>query len=160
MKKKELVELWNVLSEIGDSGEKMPKGFAYDLAKNRNKVKGEVDILTELTKPPAKLEEYDKERQELCHKFADKDEQDNPIIFNNTFAIKENKEVFDAAIEKLKEKYKDTLDKANKSKDEITEILEQETDITFHKIKLSKVPEEILQRYMYILEPLIIDDRE
>ena len=98
--------------------ENMPKGdkfkFSYAAAKNLRKIKSEIDDMQNAIEPDPEFREYDKERQDLCKKFA-RIENGEPMTkripnpdgsFASVFEIDEKKKKeFNEELKKLKDKY-------------------------------------------------------
>ena len=167
MKKKELLELWDVLTsnKIKQLKEEASTKFKYALGKNTRLIQPEVEALQDLIKGisilPENIEKYNLERENLCSKFANKDDKEQPIIIGKTYQIPLDKKTsFNEELSKLKEKYSEDLDQLEKRRNELKDILEEEIDIAFYKIKLSCFPKKISEGDMLVLFPLIEDDTD
>ena len=155
MKKKELFGFLSLVESFGDK-QVHPK-FAYALAKNKNLVRSEVEILQKLLQPNESLSKYEEERIELCKKYADKDEAGHPKMSNTNFVITD-RVGFDKDFAELREKYKIELDENDKKIAEINEILEQELEIELHHVSIKYCPSDLTPKQMDILFSIIVDD--
>jgi len=102
VKKHELLQLWK-LFEVWGSG-KLKIKFSYFIAKNKSKIKDEVEILNKLAMPPEKFQLYDQRRAALAQEFSDKDENGNPVIRNQNYVITERREEFEKVIKRRKQR--------------------------------------------------------
>ena len=100
-KKSDIMKVYAVLEQMSKGVH--PIKFSYFVAKNKKKLKDEVELLKELALPSEKFQEYDVRRAELAKSLADYDSSGRPIIRDNTYVIIKNKEEFDTKIDALKE---------------------------------------------------------
>lgn len=126
MKNIELKQLGDALTLVGDlKGTK----FSYAIAKNLDTIRREFKVIND-TKEGKAIAEVSKKRQKALSDLMKKHEKDEDYKKAANKYIekerKENQEVFD--------NYK--------------ELLEQETTVTLHKIKLSDVPNDITPNQM------------
>ena len=140
MKRRDLLEIWAVLQEIGDI--KAGVAFNYALGKNYRKLKPEIE---DLQKP---LEE---KRMALIKEYAEKDESGKPVIVSDGVMQKYkfldgNEEKFNIEFEPIREEFEKLLD-------------EEVTDFSFHLIELQNFPE-LTTRQMRILMPMIKEPAE
>jgi uncharacterized LabA/DUF88 family protein len=148
------------------------KKLAYFCIKNLAKIE---DYLTDVEKEIgsinyAKLAEYDKERLDICRKYAEKDESGNPIFIQNAnnssnFKIAaENRSNFEQEILDLKSRYKGELEAYNQAVQEHNMKLEQEVPAEFitslHKIKYEDLPYDISGEQLKNIEPLVIESSD
>lgn len=147
----ELVNLYESLTLLNLKGVK----FAYAVAKNINIIKPELKALSDAQKPSELYKEYEKERIELCKKMASKDEKGKPIIEENAYKF-DDKEAFEAELDKLKKKHKEAVEEREKQAKEVEELFSMKSKIKLHKIKIDDVPQEIstkeLSSIMFIIE--------
>ena len=152
MLKKDLFRLQQVLNHLKD----VPNTkFAYALIKNLKKIDAEIGILNELKQAnkTATLE-YEKKRIDLCTKHAEKDEMGTPIIENNNYKILDVG-TFTKELEDLRNVHSDDFDKQLKGEAEYINLLKEECDIDFYKMKPEDLPDNLTALQLEILEPLI-----
>ena len=159
MKRKDLVELNNVLHEL--SGEKHKVKFSFFVARNINKIKPEIDAIIDVNKPCDEKQEYEKKRLDLCEKYAEKDENGRAKISNkNEYVMGENQKIFNEEMEKLKEE-REIADKLEKDRiSQFEEMLDEEVEFDGYKIKIDNLPEEIKPSFLnvFLIADIIIDD--
>lgn len=148
MKKKEIIGLYNALSELGSStGQK----FVYALVKNLSIIKPDVEAILK-TINTDKYKEFEAKRFELAKNHSKTDENGKPIILNNgkNFDIKDY-EKFENDFLKLNEDYKKVLDEREK-------FLESKADkIDFYKINPDDLPQDITFAQLNGISVLLAD---
>ena len=139
MKKKELIELNKGLIDVSKlEGVK----FAYAVAKNKAKIKSELESLVESIKPSEKFQEHEIERVKICENHAKKDDNDQVVIKEDRYVIVNEKKL-NSEIKKLMDKNKEIIDQRKKQLKEYEDLLDEDSTIEFHKIKLDQVPDNI-----------------
>jgi hypothetical protein len=153
-----LLELWNVLDRLNNK--EHPVKFSYFIAKNRSRIKDNVDILMNLSRPTDDYLKYDTERVKLAKKFSDKDKNGKPIVENNQYILTENQSKFDIELEELQGKYTEEIDKAKKRNAEFNKLLDEEVEIDEFKISIDKLPEKIEARILelFMICGLILEE--
>lgn len=136
MNRKKIIQLFELLQKNISGNIK----FNYWLAKTRTKLKGEIEAIKEAIKYDDDFIKYQNERIALCEKYAKKDKEGNPIIKNNNFII-DNEEDFEKEIEALKQKYSETIKKAEERTKEIEQFLETTTDTQIPQININDIPD-------------------
>ena len=131
--------------------------FAYGIAKNRKIVEEELKILSEVITPSKEFTEYDKQRVELCKKYATKDAKGKPVIVNGAFSGLKQNSKFDKEIEELRTKFKVALDKRRKEEEDYNKMLEDEIDVNFHMIEAKSIPDNITVGQMQSIMPVVKD---
>jgi hypothetical protein len=139
MKKRELYDLYEGLNNVAElKGVK----FAYAVNKNKSKILSELKVLEKSAEASEEYKGYEKERIALCEEHAEKDKDGKANIVSGAYDIKD-RATFDKALDALKETHKKALDDhANHVKD-FEVLLETESEVEIHKIKLEEVPQEI-----------------
>jgi hypothetical protein len=138
--------------------EDMPKGdkfkFAYAATKNLRKIKSEIDDMQSTIEPDSEFREYDKERQEVCKKFARiengepaKKRITNPDgSFAFVFEIDEKKKrEFNEELKKLKSKYKEVISSQEKKIENFNLEMRKMVDIDFHRVSCEDLPTEMVE---------------
>jgi len=136
-----LYKLWgafNVLSE-----QKHAIKFSYFVAKNKNILQSEIEILEKLREPSSGYKEYDQKRVDMAQRWADRDEQGNVRTENGSFVLEKNKVKFEKEFTALKNKYKNKIDEFEKQIKDFKNMLEDKTEFYGHKIKVENLPAEI-----------------
>lgn len=155
MKKRELFSLWDAIVGIKDC--KPHIKFAYAIAKNKRIIQQEIDDLRALIELSEDMDEYEKKRRDLCMVCAERNEFDEPIINNNKFQIKD-KDSFRTEVDKLKETFADAIEEHENKIKAYEEILEEEVDIDFHRVKYEYFPHGLTQGQYDILLYFAADD--
>lgn len=153
MKKRDLFSAEVVLKSMGNiKGAK----FAYFIAKNLKLIREEIETLKKLDAISDGFKMFEVKRIALCEKYSEKDDNKGPIIENQSYKISDkNRKKFNKELESLKEKYKESLDEKKKKDEELQEILDEESELKFYKIKVSDLPNDISANTLMILEELI-----
>jgi uncharacterized coiled-coil DUF342 family protein len=146
-KKSDVMKVWNILEAFSQGAH--PIKFSYFIAKNKSKLKSEVDILKTLATPPEKYQEYDAKRANLAKKYADVDDAGKPIIKGNVYSITENIEEFNKEVDLLKNEYEEHIKAFDEQFGQYQEILKEELEFDGHAIKVEDLPQKI--------EPVLIE---
>ena len=160
--KKKLFSIWLVINSFIEKSkvEKFSTHFSYGLSRNKAILLPEVQPIQESAKPSEKYLEFEKKRNDLLEELSDRDEE-GAVMHNvnengqKYYKITERKEEFDAAVAKLMEEYKETIDEFNKQEEEINKILEQTTEVNFYKMSLDVLPPDLPYNIVEVLDPLI-----
>lgn len=153
MKRKELIEIFYNLSSIKDiEGVKL----GYAIAKNIDRIKGEVDLVQKAINPSEEFQEYETKRVDLATKYAEKDENGKPITQNNAFVISD-RSTFAKKFSALRAEYASVIEEQDKKLVEYEELLEEEVEHELHKVKMEDIPE-TMAKYMVLLYPIIIEE--
>ena len=159
MKKRDLYALQNGLRSMGHlKGAK----FSYGLAKNKKRIDAEIELLEEIRKPSEEMNEYERQRIELCESLCLRNEDgsvnflvsdENPELKQYQFGDKHSE--FDQKFSELKERYRSALETHSDKMKEFVSLLDEPLDIEFYKISLESVPNDIRSEEMTLIEPLI-----
>jgi len=145
MVKKDLLLLWNTLNNLKyDESQKQYIKFKYMVARNKLKLKPEIEIIQELAKLSPEFTEFNEKRVEICKEFSRKDENGEAILINNNYDIIDRKR-FNETIETLKDKYKDIIQKEEEQSKEIEAMLDENIDIEISKVSLEEIPGDLEQ---------------
>jgi hypothetical protein len=129
--------------------------FAYVVSKNVNKVRSEMEAFKDMTTPSKEFGEYEKERVALCELHANKDEKGKAVIIGNEYDGLTGNKAFDAQMEVLKEKHKETIDVRQKQIDDFNSFLKEESKLELHKIDVNDVPKDITAGQMSGIQAII-----
>jgi len=144
MKNKELFTIFGAINNL--SNIKSVK-FAYCLSKNKKTISDEIkhiqDSVEKLDEVNSKIEkEFEDKRIALVTEYADKDSNDQPIIENNNYKITNISE-FNEKFAELKKEYPEFLKKRQDITDNNNKLLDEESELEFHKIKVDNLPDEL-----------------
>ena len=141
MKRKELFQLKQALERVSTlKGVK----FAYSIAKNLQEVNKEIEAVNKAIAPSEEFMKYEKERIKLNEEYAEKTEDGNPKVENNNYVISpRNRGAYEKRIEELKNKHKKVLSERDEQIKEYQALLEENADITVHKIQEDNLPSDI-----------------
>ena len=119
--------------------------FSYAVTMNKRRLKDTVDSLMKAIEP------YDRERERINETYCLR-ENGKPVIKNGVymFGSIQTQESCEREIAALKERFKTELD-------DYAELLEQDTEVSIHKIKMENMPENVKQWQLEALIPMIID---
>jgi hypothetical protein len=126
---------YDTICNLLNRGGKQDFKFNYAVIKNKEKLeKVAIDIRIEMQK-------IDLERDDLCRKYCEKDEDNKPIIENNKYKGLDGHEEFEKEIEKWRKKKEDFSSK------EIT--------IEGYEIPMSSVPQQLEGVYQEAIMPFL-----
>ncbi len=157
MTKEKIIQMWNILSEIGN--EKTNVKFSYAIARNLNIIEPEVKALTKAQEISKEYKEYDAKRLEICREMAKKDEDGNPIMKDGVgnpipkggeFDI-EDRPTFDKKIEKLQKKNKEAIDMQKNRIEQFNDLIKETIEIDFYSVKIEHVPDDIKPNHLALM---------
>jgi vacuolar-type H+-ATPase subunit I/STV1 len=163
MTNREIAALWNVLNSREVAGLKGAK-FAFAVVKNKATIKPTIDALETVQNNALEtIKECEKSRIELCEEYADKDENGKPKHFadqdgGERFSITERREGFDQKLNTLIEKHREEIEEKKRLDKEFSELLDDETEVSLHAVKLSDVPDDITVGAMQGMAPMIAEE--
>jgi len=158
VKKGDLLNLWYIFE--GMKHQKQSVKFSYFVAKNKIKLKGEVDALNEAQTASETFKAYDQSRANLAAEMADRiPGTTDPLINDGQYVINERKEEFDKQLDELKEKFKDAIEEREQQLESIKELLDEEKEFDGHKIHMDEIPDSIEPGVMeaFIVADLIME---
>ena len=150
MKKSGILSLYRSLNQLGAlSGVK----FSYAIAKNINNIKNEVESIDKALEPDEKFQEFEKERVVLLEKYAEKDDNGKPkkeMSENGSeqYVMGEGLKKFEKEFDILKKTHKEAVDARDKQIEDYNKLLETDSDVTLHKLKMEDIPEAITTRQL------------
>lgn len=161
MKRENVVGVFGVMNILSE--EKTTAKGAYAIAKNKKIAEAEVKAIQEAQQKvtmPETFQEYEKKRIELCEEVSDKDENGNSIKINNgqQFAIpEERQEEFATKLAALREEYKEAIEAKDKVEKDFFDLLSEEVEIEFHRVKIDDLPNNITASQIEVLGDIILD---
>lgn len=152
IKKREVIKLHKELSHMKDY-----EHFRFTYAIERN-----IEKLATIIKPLEKIEmanldiieEYTKERIELCRTHCVKDDKGNPILVDDgegnltSFDFpKDKKDIFEKELNLLKQKHKEHIDTFDTNMKKLNEMLDNDDEeFIEYTIKLEHIPPNITKK--------------
>lgn len=154
MTKQEALNLFNGLQAVSNlPGAK----WAYAVARNIAKLKGEVEALQKAYSADKDFMTYEKQRLELAQKYSVK-EKGNPktvkVGGNEEFLIAD-KDKFNQKLKKLQKEHKKAIDERQKQVDDFNEILKEKIEIDLYMIDSDYIPEGITPAQVSAIMPII-----
>jgi len=157
IKKKQLATINSAISKLLEDGTKS-KTLTYALVKNIKKLEPEIEALNKALETDSEdFKAYVQATRAIYEEFVATDDNGNFKIVQNGIILKnpEDKDVVQKLITELDEKYTDAITERNVELSKYNELLEEESDVEFVKIKLSDLPEEVTGEIIYILDEII-----
>lgn len=169
MKRIELFEMAQNLDKVRQKGSK----FCYAITKNKYKLQKEIRDMEKVIEPSTEYKEFANEMEKLKKELAKKDDMGNPLIiqrmgpngqpasFYDIDGVDDPKSEFNIRKDEIKNNYLEAIEEhENKIKDYRENLLQEEVDFPFHKIRLSDVPVDISQEEMDVIFPFTTTDDE
>jgi hypothetical protein len=133
----------------------------YTLVLLRKKLQAEADTIDELNKPPARIQEAEAKRLELCKEYSSKDAAGNPAISADRNFIIDPVRLpeFQARITALQLDYRQDIEAHQVAQAKIAALLREPSETAIvPSIPLSALTGSISVEHMEALFPLLIDD--
>jgi len=139
------------LQDVNASG--MKARFSYAVARNKRLLEPVIKSLEEMVKPSEEHAEFIAERKKILQEFAKKDENGDPIVRANVVAgqqqetymipgISDETNEFNVKMDKLKKKFKKTIEEQESREKEYDKHLDEEAeDFTPIMVNWKLVPE-------------------
>lgn len=167
LERKQVLDIYGVMRQL--SGDKISPRGAYNIAKCRSLAEVEVNVVNEArkeAKQPEGMLAFEEKRLKLCEELAEKDEEGNAKKFEVPSQTGEKQEMFDITPEnrkvleeKLEElaegEFKEVFEERDKIEQGFADLLSEEIDMSFPKIKLDDLPQKISAEQILALEPLL-----
>lgn len=160
------IEILNLVEALNNNIEELKKlkgaKFAYAIIKNLETLNTESKVIQSVYTISDEYKEYDKARVDLCERYADKDENGQPIknyITDKSFEYKLDltNQVFISAMDELTQKYKDSIITNNEKSLEYNKFLMEESTIKFTDIDFSTIPDDISVELLSVIKPFVKD---
>jgi hypothetical protein len=152
--REKVLQMWGLFQRL--ASEKTNVKFHFGIIRNKRVLEPEVDSMQKAQAPPDGYQAFEDARMKMCQEMCEKDDAGNPKIIAGQFAIPEEaRPGFDEKMEGLKEEHQEVLDVMEKQQEEFNELLKEEINVEFHKIKLEDMPEKVLGGDMDLLYELI-----
>lgn len=156
MKRYKIVELKKSLEELKQD-KKYNKYVLFSIVKTLKTLE---PIIAEIIKEEGKLysdeyKTYENSRISLLKVYADKDENGEPIINNNSVQVTHRYNEFEVEFNKLKENNKEILESTLEKSKSFNEYMEEEIEVEITKFKFEYMPDELLPSEYITLEKLL-----
>lgn len=139
MKKKDLQKLKEGIEAV--AALKNAK-FSYVLFKNKKLIENEIEVLKEIDKPIEDFQKFEYDRVVLCEKYCERKEDGQSLLVDNTYKIKDI-ENFNKEIVELRNKNLTAIEAEQKRLQDFNQLLEEDLNIEFFKIKSDDLPNDI-----------------
>jgi len=162
MTRENLFEFWYVLkNEVGNV--KFDKRFDYARNRTLENITPEISEIIKARKSGVpKFDEFETKRNSIIETYAMKDSDGNYIVSNGSYSFVSeeiNKEATDKLIE-LGIEYKDSIEERQKEIDIYNEIIKEEIEVDIVRTTFNAFPNEVGDRFMKILRPMIKETDE
>lgn len=159
-------DLFMLADQLANNIEKLKalKGakFTFGILKNIDILEKEIKLFSEYMKPSDAYMVYDKARVALCETHCAKDEKGEllkkeaqPGSGSFEYEIDTKSPAWLEAIEGLKTEYAETIAARDEQIAEYNKLLDAETELELHKIKLDDVPNDISLDLMRVVKVFI-----
>lgn len=141
MKNRELISLWNAISNL--TRVRASARFNYAVCQAARAIESTIDSLKKAQELPPELKAWGDQRDALLMQHAIRDEKQQPVIRGGNVELRD-KDEFDKALTKLKKEHGGDPDEARKKhRDEYEALLDTEVDppITLPQVPLKIVPD-------------------
>lgn len=149
------LEVLNLYQGINRLGRLIGVKFVYAMSKNMKALQAEIDSLQKAMEMTDEFKKFEDARIALINKYAEKDDKGVVKITNNEYIIGENKAVFDAEFETLRQANQAAFDARQEQIKQYTELLKTDCNVTLFKVKLDDVPKDITAQELNGIYPLI-----
>jgi len=157
------IQMWAVLNSLADV--KTSAKGAYGIAKNKRILETEKEAIQKAQQAemnesvPQELQDFELARVELCKEYADKDEDDNPILSNNNFKIVERNAEFLKALNELRAEPKnaEALKARQDKEDKFQNFMKESIEVDLHLMKVDDLPNDITAQQVEALGDLVIE---
>jgi hypothetical protein len=138
----DLINLYNTLQKFKKV--EVSKYFSYAIVKNSSIIENDYNILKSMSTNTKEYIQFLSERENICKKYAYRDENDKPIIENNKYSIVEDwKEEFKQEIKSLIESNQYVLQSQKEQSDQYQNILKEEVEFDFFMVDFDFIPNEV-----------------
>lgn len=165
VQRKKVLDIYGVLFQY--LNQKTTARGALNISRDKSLAEVEFKVIQEardMIKPSDKFMEYEEKRIAVCEEVALKDEEGKSL----KILLEDGREVFNIPPNKTKEleeklnalldgdpEYKPAIEEKNKTEEEFKNLLEEEVEMSFVKINIDDLPNEITPNEIQILEPLL-----
>jgi len=150
MKRFESFELVGVIDQILPES-KIVKLNMY-LYSNKDILESNNETLRNSINVSERFKAYENKRIELCKVYADKDDNNEPILKNGIFVGLKDNEEFEKLSYKMIEEYKTDIDEYQDQMSQYNALMEEEVDIELDKFDVDIIPDGLIdgKQFKYI----------
>lgn len=141
MNKGDLLNLWGIFTLL--QSVKANVKFSYAVAKNRVKIKPEVEAIQEAMKPSDEYLKFEQERFALLQEYGDKDEKGRIKMENGNVHITEKLDEFNEKLDALKKTHADAITANEDHLKEVDTLLAEDFKFDPFQVSLEMFPDEI-----------------
>ena len=157
LKRRDIVSMFNALTEMGQPGNSYKKMFSYAVARNLGRLNSVYEAITKASAPE---EDFRQGRAQLLREHAVTDDAGNPLeVAGMPGRIQvRDMEAFNAAVDQLR---KDTGQ--DKKDEEIDALLDSTEEIDVYMVDFDHVPEPINPALFVAIDPMVrepVEDAE
>lgn len=128
MRRFDLVNLWNVLSDYDNVP--LSSTISFKFMKTKKMIEDEIMKVRALNVYSPEFIAYDKERVKMAMRFCEKDVEGNPKIFEGEYVLTpSNMSKFQKELSVLREEHKEAIDKQIKQSEDAQKLMEEEVKI-------------------------------
>lgn len=150
----DLIAMYNTLMKF--SSIDTNKYFTYSIRKNLSMVENDIKILRELSSPKKEYIDFQNKRTQLCEKYSELDVNGKPIIYKNSYSIKQESQTeYHEEMKKLVDEHKSILEDQIKNKNEYDKILTNEIEFDFVGVDFIYLPENISEKDYKSIENIV-----
>jgi hypothetical protein len=151
--------LYQVLSQM--KGVVTEPRHVYALVLLRKKLQPEAEAIEELSKTPERIQEFERNRLDLCRTHAVKDKDGNPVVTpDNNFVIDPEKRTqFEDDIRGIQGSYRKDIESHQQTIKKISDLLAEQSSVgELPEIPVSALSGSVSIEQMEALFPVLIDD--
>lgn len=158
LKRRDVLNLYVVIESFNNH-DNYNKWFTYSLVVTEEKIRPDVRGIIEVSKPSDVYVEYEKIRQSIINEYAERDESNEMVTFDNMIKIGEkNIDICKEKLKELNEKHKSIIKKRDEDLKDYNELLEGEIEVTIEQVNFKYFPEHISKKHLLALKPLIKEE--
>jgi vacuolar-type H+-ATPase catalytic subunit A/Vma1 len=158
IKRKDLLNVYFAIKSLSNTSD-YSKWFVYLITETEEKIKNVVSAILSVSKPKDEYLEYEKLRDQIIKKYAERNDDDEFIIDNDYIKIDERyKDQIQDEFKNLDLEYNDVTEVRKKDVAEYKELLNSEIDVDLEQIDFKYFPDNISKKIYLALKPLIKKD--
>lgn len=151
LKRNDLFKLFNALSSLKGKFNKHFQLYVFD---NINILEPMVKSMSEVFKPSEKFMEFEKKRNDILKRLAEKDDKGSPKTYidpytkaDSYYILPDNIKIAQEEIRVLQEPYRDAIDENINQQKEADKILQEDVDVNIRLIPFEYFPDELDEKF-------------
>jgi hypothetical protein len=133
--------------------------LAYSIARNISSLQSELEAIQKSYQAPQEMVDLEQTRMGLVKEYAELDDAGEMVIQNSQYLIRpDDRAEFDQKIHEMQVANKDILEDWGEKQKDIQAFLEEEVEVSVHKIDPAWMPEMMTGEIMLALLPLLIEN--